>query len=59
MASSFYPVRENEAQRVDALRDLKILDTEPEPEFDAVARLAQSMFNVPIALVCLLDKDRQ
>ncbi|WP_303828565.1 putative bifunctional diguanylate cyclase/phosphodiesterase [Asticcacaulis taihuensis] len=59
MASSFYPVRENEAQRVDALCDLKILDTQPEPEFEAVARLAQSMFNVPIALVCLLDKDRQ
>lgn len=49
----------DEAQRLDALRRLKILDTAPEERFDRLTRLAQSLLGVPIALVSLVDADRQ
>lgn len=50
---------ENEATRLARLRELNILDTPPEERFDRVTRLAQRLFNVPIALVSLVDSDRQ
>jgi GAF domain-containing protein len=49
----------NESERLAGLRQLEILDTEPEERFDRVTKLARSVFNVPIALVSLVDKDRQ
>lgn len=49
----------NEKSRLAALHALRILDTEPEERFDRVTRLATKLFNVPIALVSLVDKDRQ
>lgn len=49
----------HEAERLEALRSLRILDTPPEPHFDAVCRTAQSLFGVPIALVSLVEEDRQ
>ncbi|RYY10145.1 MAG: diguanylate cyclase, partial [Alphaproteobacteria bacterium] len=49
----------NEAERLAALRDLNILDTAPETQFDAICRTAQVLFGMPIALVSLLDEDRQ
>lgn len=49
----------NEAVRIQALQDLKLLDTAPEERFDRLTRLAKRLFNVPIALVTLVDKDRQ
>ena len=45
--------------RLSALHDLRILDTPPEPQFDALCRTAASLFSVPIALVSLVDRDRQ
>ena len=42
-----------------ALRSLDILDTPPEERFDRLTRLAKRMFDVPIALVSLVDEDRQ
>ena len=48
-----------EAERLGALRALGILDTEPEPRFDAVTRTACRLFGVPMALVSLVDADRQ
>ncbi len=48
-----------EAQRLEALRALEILDTEPEERFDRIVRLAAAVFSVPIALVTLVDADRQ
>lgn len=53
------PFPEDEPERLEALRGLDILDTPPEPRFDRVTRLAQQLFQVPIALVSLVDADRQ
>lgn len=48
-----------EALRIEALRDYKILDTEPHPAFDAVTKAAALAFDVPMALVSLVDENRQ
>lgn len=53
------PIPSNELQRVEALRGLAILDTAAEERFDRVTRLARRLFDVPIALVSLVDTDRQ
>jgi len=50
---------ENEAQRIEKLEQLDILDTESEERFDRVTRLARRLFDVPIAVVSLVDRDRQ
>lgn len=50
---------ENEAERLHALRTLKILDTSHEERFDRVTRMAKRMFGVSISLVSLVDEDRQ
>lgn len=49
----------NEAERLHALRTLKLLDTTHEERFDRVTRMAKRMFGVPISLVTLVDDDRQ
>ena len=53
------PVPANEKQRLKTLRDLQLLDTPPEERFDRVTRLAKQVFGTPIALVSLVDGDRQ
>jgi DNA-binding response OmpR family regulator len=50
---------EDEETRLASLRQLRVLDTEPEERFDRITRLAAAIFNVPIALVSLVDRDRQ
>jgi PAS domain S-box-containing protein len=49
---------ENEAERLDALRQYQILDTPPEPAFDRIAEMAANFFHVPMAGVSLVDEDR-
>jgi diguanylate cyclase (GGDEF)-like protein len=49
----------NESTRIQMLHGLNLLDSEPEERFDRLTRLAKRLFNVPIALVTLVDKDRQ
>lgn len=49
----------NEAARLRKLRDYAVLDTAPESGFDAVTRLAAHIAGTPIALVSLVDTDRQ
>ncbi|WP_345811157.1 sensor domain-containing diguanylate cyclase [Paraburkholderia sp. PREW-6R] len=49
----------NESTRLDTLRALHILDTSPEERFDRLTRLAKRLFGVPIALVSLVDANRQ
>lgn len=49
----------NETQRLDYLRSLNLLDTDPENEFDQLVQLASAICGVPIALVTLVDNDRQ
>ncbi len=53
------PLPADEATRVDTLRSLNILDSSPEERFDRLTRLAKRLFGVPIALVSLVDSDRQ
>jgi diguanylate cyclase (GGDEF)-like protein len=49
----------DESRRLQTLRDLQLLDTLPEERFDRVTRLAKQVFSTPIALVSLVDADRQ
>jgi len=49
----------NEKIRLEALRSLNILDTSSEERFDRLTRMAKRIFNVPIALVSLVDENRQ
>lgn len=53
------PLPPCESERLDALHRMKVLDTPPEKRFDDIARLAASICDVPIALVSLIDRDRQ
>ncbi|MGB9185720.1 MAG: EAL domain-containing protein [Solirubrobacteraceae bacterium] len=48
-----------DAARLTALADLSILDTAPEAAFDRFTRLAADLLDVPVALICLVDGDRQ
>ncbi|GAB1622645.1 sensor domain-containing diguanylate cyclase [Agarivorans albus] len=48
-----------ETSRLKALKDLDILDTMPEERFDRITRMAKRLFDVPIALVSLIDENRQ
>lgn len=48
----------DEAIRVKNLKSLKLLDTPTEERFDRLTRLAKSFFDVPMALVTLVDKHR-
>lgn len=52
-------IPETEANRLKTLRALNILDTLPEERFDRVTRMAKRLFHVPIALVSLVDENRQ
>ena len=49
----------DETRRLARLRMLAVLDTEPEPIFESLARLASTICGTPIALVTLLDGQRQ
>ncbi|MDP3232739.1 MAG: response regulator [Myxococcales bacterium] len=49
----------NEVARLQKLRQYRVLDTLPEPGFDALTALAAHIVGVPIALVSLVDTDRQ
>lgn len=53
------PLPDNETARLKALNDCKILDTEPESAFDDITRLAASICETPIAIVSLVDVNRQ
>ena len=53
------PLPNNEAERLAALRGLGILDTPPEPAYDELSALAAYVCQTPIALISLVDADRQ
>lgn len=55
----FSPVPDDELKRLRGLRDLMLLDTPTEPFFDMLAQRAAEVCRVPIALVSLVDSDRQ
>lgn len=53
------PTPDLEALRLQILSQYRILDTEPEPIFDDLTRLAAQICDVPIALISLVDETRQ
>lgn len=52
------PLPDNEAERLAALHALLILDTPPEQRFDKIVQFAATEFDVPIAMISLVDADR-
>jgi signal transduction histidine kinase len=53
------PLSPNEGLRLEALRSYGILDTPRESAFDDITQLAAMICNAPMALISLVDKDRQ
>jgi phosphoribosyl 1,2-cyclic phosphodiesterase len=49
----------NEQARLKAVHNLGLLDTQPEERFDRHTRIAAAALGAPIALVTLVDSDRQ
>lgn len=52
------PVPSEETIRLQAQHAIKVLDSEPDERFDRYTRLACKIFNVPTALVSLIDRER-
>jgi predicted PurR-regulated permease PerM/methylmalonyl-CoA mutase cobalamin-binding subunit len=53
------PMPPNEEERLAELNGLNLLDTPTEADFDQVTERLTKLFKVPIALLTLIDKDRQ
>lgn len=53
------PMPENEPERIANLQEYEILDSPPEKAFDNITFLAALVCDTPIALVSLVDTDRQ
>ncbi|MDP9072651.1 MAG: SpoIIE family protein phosphatase [Actinomycetota bacterium] len=53
-----YPSPDDEGARIEAVRRYEILDTPPDGSFDRITALAARLFNVPIAIVSIVDTDR-
>jgi GAF domain-containing protein len=51
-------IPENEAARMMAVRRYDILDTPPDGAFDRATAIAARLFNVPIAIISIVDNDR-
>jgi signal transduction histidine kinase len=53
------PVPPDERERLAALRDLHVMDTPPEDDFDQIVALASRICGTSMSLVSLIDEDRQ
>jgi ribonuclease BN (tRNA processing enzyme)/DNA-binding response OmpR family regulator len=53
------PLPEDEVDRLETLRGMGVLDTPSEERFDRFTRIAAALFDVPVALVSLVDAERQ
>ena len=58
-AGKHSPIPPNEQQRLAALHRYSILDTPAEPDFDNLVTLAAQLAGVPVAMISLIDQDRQ
>ena len=52
-------INHNEAARLNALRDLKLLDTPPSESFDRLTRMASRLLGAQVSTISLTDGDRQ
>jgi len=55
----FPQVSDDENARLDELRSFGILDTNPDPSFDDITELARQVAGSDIAIISLVDADRQ
>ncbi|NNE84197.1 MAG: GAF domain-containing protein [Alphaproteobacteria bacterium] len=53
-----FPVPSNESARLKVLRELNILDTQPDERFDRIVHLAAAHFKMPVVRISLVDDDR-
>ncbi len=53
------PVPPGEEKRLRSLQALRVLDTGPEARFDLLTEMASKALDVPVALISLVDADRQ
>ena len=53
------PLPSNEDARLHALKQIGVLDSQQEQKFDDITELVCNIFHVPIAIVSLIDKERQ
>ncbi|MDT0646423.1 GAF domain-containing sensor histidine kinase [Zunongwangia sp. F260] len=53
------PVPANEEERLKALHDLHIINTEPEESFDSITELASYICRMPVSMVTLVDETKQ
>ncbi len=54
-----YPIRPDENERLAALSTYRLIDTDPEHDFDELTALASKICETPIALITLIDESRQ
>ncbi len=54
-----YTTSVKEQERLRALKSLNILDSQPEKEYDDLTQLAAYICDAPVALISLIDKERQ
>ena len=59
MTKTAYPMPANEDERIATLDDYRILDTPPDPFFDNITKVASIICQTPVALVSLVDRNRQ
>ena len=51
-------VRDPERERIAAVRDYNLVGTPPDAEFDRITALAARMFDVPVAVISIVDEKR-
>jgi GAF domain-containing protein len=54
-----YPLPANEVQRLRELERRSVLDTGGDEHFDRIVQLASEVLGMPVALISLVDRDRQ
>jgi signal transduction histidine kinase len=52
-------IPENETERLKVLKTYNLLDTLPDEDYDAITKIAAAICNTPIALISIIDEDRQ
>lgn len=59
VAEQDFVIEQTEDARLEALQQLRLLDTSASESFDRITRMASQIFGLPVAAVSLTDQDRQ